>query len=537
MISRISPKSKCIRKFSQILIRSWISENNTKYQRNFRSFEIPGKTNHIYFNSIVIKDIQAIFFDFDGTIADTEEIHFKSFNRVLEKFGLEISWQEYLEKYLAYTDQEFFKKISEEKKIEIDINEACKLKQEYTREDLKHAKPLPGVIEAIKYFKKKYPLCIVSGALKEEIEFILKNFGILDMFEEIVSGDDYDEGKPSPKPFEIAIEKMKKLGYKINNELCVAFEDSGYGIISAKKTGLLAVGITTFYSQEKLKESGADIVINSLIGPEEIEEKIKSLLKTRILEGDKVLLVSHKKNKTFLITADKKNDIHTHLGIIKGIQVVGNYYGRKILSSKGESFYLLEPTLEDRIKKIERKSAIIYSKDSSIMIFLSGISSGSRVIETGCGSGGMTLALAHFIKPTGKVFVYEIRDDFIELTKRNLEKNNLLEYVEFKKRDIYKEEFDERDIDAVFIDLPEPWHCIRAAWKSLKPSGVLISVSPTVNQTEIFCELLRANGFILVDTFEVLLRRFLSREGKSRPYEDMIGHTAYISIGRKVLDR
>jgi tRNA (adenine57-N1/adenine58-N1)-methyltransferase len=68
----------------------------------------------------------------------------------------------------------------------------------------------------------------------------------------------------------------------------------------------------------------------------------------------------------------------------------------------------------------------------------------------------------------------------------------------------------------------------------LKPSGVLISISPTVNQTEIMCELMRRNGFILVDTYEVLVRRFLAREGKSRPYENMIAHTAYISVGRKI---
>lgn len=482
------------------------------------------------------KDIQAVFFDFDGTIADTEEIHFKSFNKVLEKFGTTITWGEYLEKYLAYTDSDFFKKISEEKKIDIDIEQACELKEQYARENLKDAKPLPGAIETIKYLKRKYPLCIVSGALRTEIEIILKNFGILELFDEIVSGDDYDEGKPSTKPFDVALDKMQKIGYNLIPELCVAFEDSTHGIIAAKKKRLFAVGIATFYNNEKLKEALADLVVNSLINPEEIEDKIKRLLKTRILEGEKVLLVSQKKNKTFLINSDKKNNIHTHLGLIKGEQIVGNYYGRKIFSSKGEGFYLLEPTLEDRIKKIERKSAIIYAKDSSLMIFLSGISSGNRVIETGCGSGGMTLALAHFIKPTGKVFVYEIRDDFIELTKRNLEKNNLIQYVEFKKRDVYKEEFDERDVDAVFIDLPEPWHCIRSAWKALKPSGIVISVSPTVNQTEIFCELLRTNGFVLVDTFEVLLRRFLSREGKSRPYEDMIGHTAYISIGRKVID-
>lgn len=484
----------------------------------------------------MVKDIEALFFDFDGTIADTEELHYRAFCRVLSEYGLKLSWDDYLGRYLAYTDEEFFKIFLAEEGFEANIDELCDKKRRYMKEYLEDIKLIPGAAEAIRYFRRKIgcPMCVVSGALRSEIEFVLKRFELLEFFDLIISAEDYTEGKPSPKPFEIAIVRLKERGNPFRTELGVAFEDSPYGIISAKKAGLLAVGLPSYYSKEKLREAGADVVVGSFLEPEDIERKIKRELKRRVVEGERILLVSQKRNKTFLVEARRNRDVHTHLGVIRGGDIVGGRYGGFVLSSKNEAFYILEPTIEDKVKKIERKSAVVYPKDSSFMIFISNISCGSRVIESGCGSGGLTVVLAHFVKPEGRVFVYEVRDDFIELTKRNLRQYDLLEYVEFKKRDVYKEGFDERDVDAVFLDLPEPWHCVRSAWESLKPSGVLISISPTVNQTEIMCEVMRASGFVLVDSFEVLLRRFLAREGKSRPYENMIGHTAYISVGRKI---
>jgi tRNA A58 N-methylase Trm61/beta-phosphoglucomutase-like phosphatase (HAD superfamily) len=490
------------------------------------------------------KKIYAMMFDFDGTLADTEKLHYLAFKKVLEKLKIELSWDDYMKKYLAYTDYDFFKVIAkeQEEKGEIslkeeDIKSLCEEKKKYFSEFLKREEVelYSGVKEFIEYVGSKYPICVVSGALKDEIIPVLEKNGILKFFKFIVSSEDYKEGKPSTEPFDVAIKKFEEIGVEISREGVIAFEDSIYGVISAKKSGFLVVAVKNFYPEDELKKNGADIVIDGFSNPQKIEEEIKTKISHRVFEGERVLLVSEGKDKTFMFKAQSNNSLHTHIGIIKGKDVVGKFYGEYVLSSKEKRFYILEPVLPDRIMKLKRKSAIIYPKDSAFMIFIAGIGPGSKVIETGCGSGGLTIALAHFVKPHGKVFTYEIRDDFIQILKENLEENNLTQYVEIKKRDVYKEGFDEKNVDAVFLDLPEPWHCIRFAWESLKPSGVLISISPTVNQTEIMCELMRRNGFILVDTYEVLVRRFLAREGKSRPYENMIAHTAYISVGRKVM--
>ncbi len=483
------------------------------------------------------KDIQALFFDFDGTIADTERIHWTAFREVLRKLGFDLSWDEYLRKYLAYTDEDFFRVFFQGSAEKYDIKELCIQKSSIVNDFIERgAVPLyPAVDSFIRYMAGKYPMCIVSGALKREVMKVLENHNLHNFFDFIVSSEDYDEGKPSSQPFEVALKKFEEKGLKLIREGCIAFEDSLHGVEAAKKAGFFVVGISNFYKFDELKSSGADIVIDNFSKPELIEDEIKYEIKNRVFDGEKVILNPVGKHNTFYFTAKRDADLHTHLGIIRGKDIVGKRYGETVVSSKQVNFFVLEPTLHDRVMKLKRKSAIIYPKDSAFMIFMSGISSGSRVIESGCGSGGLTISLAHFVKPTGKVYAYEIRDDFIEILMENLKENGLDEFVEVKKRDVYKEGFDERDVDAVFLDLPEPWHCVKHAWKSLKASGVLVSVSPTVNQTEIMCEMMRREGFVLVDTFEVLVRRFLAREGKSRPFENMIAHTAYITIGRKVM--
>ena len=498
------------------------------------------------------KKIYAMVFDFDGTIADTERIHYEAFRRVLSNFGIELSWEDYMKKYLAYTDEDFFKAVEEEMKSENaekfsellkegkwDIKFLCDAKKKIVEEFIAQGKVslFRGVKEFIVRMSEKYPLCIVSGALREEINSVLRANGIEGRFKFIVSSEDYSRGKPSTEPFEIALRKFSELGIHVRTEGVVAFEDSLHGVESAYKMGFLVVGVKNYYSEEELRGSGAHMVIDDFSDAERIERELIRIVRNRVFEGERVLLNPVGRHNTFLFKVrvrDKNSELHTHLGIVRSEDLVGKFYGDIVFSSKGKQFYVLFPLLQDRVMKLRRKSAIVYPKDSSFIIFMSGIGPGSRVIETGCGSGGLTIPLAHFVRPDGKVYTYEIRDDFIELVRKNLEENGLSEFVEVRKKDVYKEGFDEKDVDAVFLDLPEPWHCIPFAWESLVPGGVLVSLSPTVNQTEIMAEVLRRNGFTLVDTFEVLVRRFLAREGKSRPAENMISHTAYITIARKV---
>ena len=184
------------------------------------------------------------------------------------------------------------------------------------------------------------------------------------------------------------------------------------------------------------------------------------------------------------------------------------------------------------IFKSFRKTQIIYPKDIALIVLYSGIGPGSRVVEAGTGTGALTSALAHYVKPNGKVYSYEIRQEFIETAKKNIERAGLADFVELKHKDI-TQGIEERNVDAVILDLATPWLVVPHAHKALKPSGSFVSFSPTIDQVIKTVEALKENGFIGMETFECLIRGMQIERGKTRPQTLMTGHTGYITFARK----
>lgn len=241
-------------------------------------------------------------------------------------------------------------------------------------------------------------------------------------------------------------------------------------------------------------------------------------------------------DKSYLVKVERGKSFSTLKGVVKFDQIIGKKYGQVIKTSMNLPVFIFQPSLGQRILKLKRRTQIIYPKDIGYALTLIGVTDGWRIIEAGCGSGAMTIALANAVKPTGKVYSYDIRDDFITLAKSNLNKIGLLEFVEFTKKDLTEEEFDQKDVDAVFIDLPSPWVCIKSAKASLKPGGFLFSISPTYNQVERFVKDLKDNGFEMIKTVEILEREILAREGKTRPKERMISHTGFLTFARATIE-
>jgi tRNA (adenine57-N1/adenine58-N1)-methyltransferase len=159
---------------------------------------------------------------------------------------------------------------------------------------------------------------------------------------------------------------------------------------------------------------------------------------------------------------------------------------------------------------------------------------GARVIEVGSGSGALTSILANFVRPSGRVFSYEARADFSENAKHNIRQLGLLDYVEFKVRDVAKDGFAETEIDTVFVDVPEPWDIIPHAHKALKGGYPLVSLSPTVEQIRKTKAIMELTGFTRIKAVELLEREMLIRPSGSRPAERMISHTGYLIFGHKL---
>jgi tRNA (adenine57-N1/adenine58-N1)-methyltransferase len=251
----------------------------------------------------------------------------------------------------------------------------------------------------------------------------------------------------------------------------------------------------------------------------------------KIAEGDHILLLLSQR-KTYLIKVEQGKSFHTHKGYMKFDDLIGKEYGSPVLSSLGFEFIALKPLLRDYIMKSARQTQITYPKDIALIVMFSGIGPGSRVVEAGTGTGALTLALAHYVKPDGKIYSYEIREEFQEIAEKNLKRAGLIDFVELKNKDVTVG-IDENNADSVILDLAVPWLVAPHANTSLKPCGTLVSFSPTIDQVVRTVEALKENNFADIETIECLMRGMQIERGKTRPQTLMTGHTGYITFGRK----
>ncbi|MCS7386155.1 MAG: tRNA (adenine-N1)-methyltransferase [archaeon GB-1867-005] len=250
-----------------------------------------------------------------------------------------------------------------------------------------------------------------------------------------------------------------------------------------------------------------------------------------IHEGDYVIMYLNRR-RTYLVKVKPDQVLHTHRGYVKLGELIGKRYGTKVKSHLGYTFTALKPNLKDFIFKFARKTQIIYPKDIALIIIYTGIGPGWKVVEAGTGSGALTSALAYYVKPNGKVYSYDIREEALEVARKNLEKAGLLDSVELKLKDV-TQGIDERNVDAVVLDLATPWLVVPHAYEALADWGVFASYSPTIDQVVKTVEALKNEGFIAIECLECLVRRIKAVPGETRPETLMIGHTGYIVIARK----
>ena len=211
--------------------------------------------------------LQAIIFDFDGVIADSEPLHFRAFQQALAEEGLELSPKEYYARYLGYDDVGMFQAFGEDRGLPM---EAARVTQLVTRKGTKLQAMLnagsvlfPGAVEFVRAAARAVPIAIASGALRHEIDEIIAAAGVSDLFAAIVASGDTPESKPSPAPYRLAFERLRDVsGIALDPRRCVAIEDSRWGLESARGAGLRCVGVTNSYAADELV--GAELVVNGL---------------------------------------------------------------------------------------------------------------------------------------------------------------------------------------------------------------------------------------------------------------------------------
>ena len=248
--------------------------------------------------------------------------------------------------------------------------------------------------------------------------------------------------------------------------------------------------------------------------------------------GDLALLVGLR-HKHFIFPLMPGGSFHTHRGILYHDELIGKPWGSQVFSHQGSPFFMLQPSLADLLQDLKRSTQIMYPKDIGFILTSMSVGPGQTVLEAGTGSGSMTVALAYAVGPQGCVVSYERRPEFQALARKNLERLGLEGRVVFKLGDI-ADGFTETDVDALFLDLPNPWDYIPQVRAALKPGGFFCNLVPTFNQVEKLLYALRREHFAFIEVCELLMRYYKPEPTRLRPTDRMIAHTGYLIFGRRI---
>jgi beta-phosphoglucomutase len=213
------------------------------------------------------RPLQAIVFDFDGVIANSEPLHLRAFQEVLAEEGVALSSGDYYSRYLGYDDAGMFRAVARDRGIEMSRDDVAALVERKSdalqRMMNGDAMLFPGAREFVREAAAAVPIAIASGALRHEIDGVIEAAGMTGLFQTIVASGDTPESKPSPAPYRLAFERLRQsTGRDLEPSRCVAIEDSRWGLESAQGAGLRCVGVTHTYDAVEL--AGAELVVSDL---------------------------------------------------------------------------------------------------------------------------------------------------------------------------------------------------------------------------------------------------------------------------------
>jgi len=258
-----------------------------------------------------------------------------------------------------------------------------------------------------------------------------------------------------------------------------------------------------------------------------------------IKENDLIFLILDQKRR-WLVQVKSGGTFHTHRGIIEFNEIIGKNFGSVVFSkpfeTQGYKFFVLKPLPSDYILHMSRKTQIIYPEDTGLILVYSGIGPGSVIVEAGCGSGALTCILGNFVSPNGHIYSYDINEKSLKRAKLNVKKAELEDVVTIQYGDILNDDLQHKNVDVVVLDMATPWNAIEKIKNYLKYSGTVVSFSPTIEQVKKTVSAMKSQNFIEVNTYELIKRKIQVKENATRPEVRMIGHTGYLTFGRKIED-
>jgi beta-phosphoglucomutase len=204
--------------------------------------------------------LEAVVFDFDGVLANSEPLHLRVYQLLLSEENIPLASREYYERYLGFDDLGVFEALSRDKGLDIAggrMDALIERKTELFQRLAQSGEVLfPGAAACLRETAAAVPIAIASGALRHEIEMILEGAGLLALVPVVVASGDTPQSKPAPDPYVHALERLsRRAGRRIAPSRAVAIEDSRTGLQSARDAGLRTLGVTTSFPADRLPEA------------------------------------------------------------------------------------------------------------------------------------------------------------------------------------------------------------------------------------------------------------------------------------------
>ena len=225
-------------------------------------------------------------------------------------------------------------------------------------------------------------------------------------------------------------------------------------------------------------------------------------------------------------------EFQSDLGIIKADVLDNAEVGDEVKSHLDHTFKIMKPNINDFIDIMDRRCSILLKKDIGLVLAHTGLGAGSRVVDAGTGAGAIALNFGNVVGLEGHVYTYEIREDFAEVARKNID-NFGIENVTVKNQNI-KDGIDEDNLDLVFLDLPKPFEIFEEVWDSLNVGGWLAVYAPYIDQAKLSYRVANKLGFYDIEIIELLERGLEIRQQGVRPKTRMVGHSGYLLFARKL---
>ena len=253
-------------------------------------------------------------------------------------------------------------------------------------------------------------------------------------------------------------------------------------------------------------------------------------------EGDFVLLID-RKDRRRLVTLSSTGVIHTHMGVLPHTDLIGIPEGTTFRTAGGGAYLAVRPTLGDFILSMGRTATPIYPKDLGAIITYADIYPGATVVEGGTGSGALTLALLRAVGERGRVVSYDIRPEFAAKALKNVRAfagPELADRLTLREANLY-DGIEERGVDRMVFDVPEPWNIVPHAAEALRPGGIFCCFLPTTLQLHRVSQVLDGSAaFGMLEQFEIIMRPWDSGPMTMRPAHRIVAHTGFVTIARRL---